>query len=170
MLLLWIGLLKAVGSPSIVDSVDACINVESAVWQNKWETCQICCIGDPFIWNSAILYIVMSSLLENRTCNPFQILSLPISHSSLLSKISTSSYSTKDYFSSHFCTTIDQALCAIDIVAPQMMHLRIPKTFTEWVAQPQVLSDTTYRVTTTTAPSGHQVNGDFWWCLVNSLD
>jgi hypothetical protein len=48
MLLLWIGLLKAVGSPSIVDCVDACINVESAVWQNKWETCQICCIGDPF--------------------------------------------------------------------------------------------------------------------------
>jgi hypothetical protein len=68
------------------------------------------------------------------------------------------------------CTTIDQAVCAIDIVAPQMMHLRIPKTFTEWVAQPQVLSDTTYRVTTTTAPSGHQVNGDFWWCLVASLD
>jgi hypothetical protein len=72
-------------------------------------------------------------------------LSLPISHSSLLSEISTASYSTKDYFSSHFCTT-DQALCAIDIVAPQMMHLRIPKTFTEWVAQPLVLSDTTYRV------------------------
>ncbi len=65
MLLLWIGLLKAVGSPSIVDCVDACINVESAVWHNKWETCQICCIGDPFIWNSASS--TLSCLLYWRT-------------------------------------------------------------------------------------------------------
>jgi hypothetical protein len=170
MLLLWIGLLKAVVSPSIVDSVNACINVESAVWQNKWETCQICCIGDPFIWNSAILYIVMSSLLENRTCNPFQTLSLPISHSSLLSKFPLPLILPRTISVHSSAPQLTRQYVQLTLLHHKWCTWGSQKTFTEWVAQPQVLSDTTYRVTTTTAPSGHQVNADFWWCHVASLD